>query len=89
MLLQCHKYFIVLFQIIILVFCSEICENSNIVKSDLTKNCKWIEPDQPSIIVKGTAGRFGNILFTYMALLSIKVSFSEKFREINNHRKSV
>ena len=89
MLLQCHKYFIVLFQIIILVFCSEICENSKEVKSDLTKNCKWIEPDKPSIIVKGTAGRFGNILFTYMALLSIKVSFSEKFREISNHRKSV
>ena len=89
MLLQCHKYFIVLFQIIILVFCSEICENSKEVKSDLTKNCKWIEPDQPSIIVKGTAGRFGNILFTYMALLSIKVSFSKKFRKTNNHRKSV
>ena len=43
---------------------------------------KWIESEKPSIIVKGTAGRFGNILFTYMALLSIKVSFEIKFREI-------
>ena len=73
----CHFIFL----IITIVLASELCLNSeNGNSKSVNKTCKWIDPEKPSIIVKGTEGRLGNMMFTYLNLLFLKVSMTMIFQ---------
>ena len=69
-----NKVFHFIFLIITIVLASELCQNNDNKNSKSeNKTCKWIDPEKPSIMVKGTGGRLGNMMFTYLNLLFLKV----------------
>ena len=70
-----NKVFHFIFLIITIVLASELClNNENKNSKSENKTCKWIDPEKPSIVVKDTAGRLGNVMFGYLNLLFLKVS---------------
>ena len=43
-------------------------------ESEPEVKCKWPETGKPSIVIRGGAGRLGNILFSYLIGVGMKVS---------------
>ena len=56
--------------------CEEMCPKAEKNESEQHQKCIWIEKGKPSIIVKGSSGRLGNVLFSYLILLGIKVTIT-------------
>ena len=50
---------------------------------------KISDPDQPSILIKATEGRLGNMIFTYMILLSLKLKFGVEVYTTEKRRKHI
>ena len=74
----CHIIILILGQFSLVGLASELCLNKENTKTlnskSEIKSCKWIDPEKPSIVVKDTAGRLGNVMFGYLNLLFLKVS---------------
>jgi len=74
---QQKMIFIKLFRIsilfLILVYFTNCDKNDNCPDINKENSCKWAEPGKPSIVVRTTAGRIGNILFGYLILLGRKM----------------
>ena len=69
------KLFCISIIFLILVYFTNCDKNDNCPDINKENSCKWAEPGKPSIVVRTTAGRIGNILFGYLILLGRKVSF--------------
>ena len=76
--------FIKLFRILIffltLVYFANCDKNELCPDINKENSCHWAEPGKPSIVVRTTAGRIGNILFGYLILLGRKVNFIGFFK---------
>ena len=82
-MISIHVYFILVY--ICVVFAS-FCDNDKCLDD---KPCQWISADQPSIVVKGTSGRFGNALFSYIVLLTYKLKYGLRVYFPANKRKLI
>ena len=38
-------------------------------------DCKWPESGKPSIVIRGGTGRLGNMLFSYLILVALKMMY--------------
>ena len=56
---------------LLLVNFSEFCNS----ETESETNCQWPAKDKPSIVIRGGAGRLGNMLFSYLILVGMKVRF--------------
>jgi len=50
------------------VFCNSETESKK-------PDCKWPESGKPSIVIRGGAGRLGNMLFSYLILVGLKMMY--------------
>ena len=72
--MNCKRLFYISF--VTLIHFAKCNEKFDCPKEWKGKSCQWIEAKKPSIVVRTTAGRVGNILFDILVLLAHKVSFT-------------
>ena len=50
-----------------------VCSNSE--TESKKSDCKWPEAGEPSIVIRGGTGRLGNMLFSYLILVGLKMMY--------------